>query len=73
MGFRYCPECDEWLETAEYTVDESGQVICPDHKAVHGFIIDAPWSTTLFYSEHPSWYEDRQEMFEAAKRQRLVE
>lgn len=38
--YRYCPECDQWLETSEYTVDESGETVCPDdgHPAVHGGI-----------------------------------
>lgn len=29
MGYRKCPN-HGWLETAEYTVDKSGQTICPE-------------------------------------------
>lgn len=73
MGYRYCPECDRWLETSEYTVSEGGETICPDHKATHGFIIDAPWSRSEFLHHTTSWYDDRMEMLEAARRQGLVE
>lgn len=72
MGHRYCPGCDRWLETSEYTVDDHGETICPEHKAVHGFIIDSPWSEREFFDEHPSWYGDRDDMLAAAKRQGLV-
>jgi hypothetical protein len=72
MGYRYCPECGRWLETFEYTVGEGGETICPDHKAVHGFIIDGPWTEQEFRREHPSWYDDREEMLSAARQQGLV-
>lgn len=75
MGYRYCPDCDQWLETAEYTVDETGETVCPEHRAVHGFIgggWDFPWSEQQFLAEHPSWYGDRTDMLDAAKRQGLV-
>jgi hypothetical protein len=72
MGHRYCPQCEEWLSTAEYTVDESGETVCPQHKAVHGFIIDTPWSVAEFRNENPSWYDDQLDMLNAAKRQGLV-
>lgn len=40
MAFRYCPECDEWYETAQYTVDDSGETVCKEngHGALHGYI-----------------------------------
>lgn len=40
MAYRYCPDCNEWYETAEYTVDESGETVCreDDHGSVSGYI-----------------------------------
>lgn len=38
MAYRYCPDCGRWLETSEYTVDEIGETVCPEHRAVHGYI-----------------------------------
>lgn len=72
MSYRYCPECDRWLETSEYTVDDHGETVCPDHRATHGFINRAPWTEKMFFHEHPEWYDDRHEMLAAAKRQGLV-
>jgi len=38
MGFRKCPVCDRYLTTAEYTVSEGGETICPVHLvSLHGF------------------------------------
>lgn len=75
MGYRHCPDCEKWLSTSEYTVDESGETICPeeDHSAVHGFIIDPPWTRREFFSEHPSWYDDRGKMMDQARQQNLVQ
>lgn len=73
MGFRYCPECKEWLETAEYTVDEQGETVCPKHRATHGFIIDSPISTAEFHRQHQLGYDDKPEMLKAAREQDLVE
>lgn len=74
MGFRYCPDCEYWYSTAEYTVDKSGETVCREdgHGATHGFIIDAPWSVREFKNEHPSWYDDRETMLAQAKTQGLV-
>lgn len=73
MGWRYCPQCKQWYETAEYTVDESGETVCREdgHGATHGFILSRP-TKREFYNEHPSWYDDRDEMFEAAVNQGLI-
>lgn len=39
MVYRFCPTCERWLETSEYTVDDVGWVICPDHDiSLHGYI-----------------------------------
>lgn len=73
MGWRYCPECGQWYETRDYTVSKSGETICrkEDHGAVHGFILSKP-TKREFYNNHPDWYEDRDEMFEAAVEQNLI-
>lgn len=73
MGVRYCPECKRWLSTDEYTVDESGETICPEHKAVHGYLC-GPFPLTVgeFYSDVPAWYGDRSKMLDAAVGQHLV-
>lgn len=73
MGYRYCPRCGEWLRTDEYTVDGMGETICSEHGvATHGFMLHTPWSEREFYSEIGSWYDDRDEMLEAAKESGLV-
>jgi hypothetical protein len=77
MTHRYCPECEKWLETMEYTVDDSGETVCPDHKAVHGYIPSVMYD---FYTERdfridnrPSMYNDFSKMLQKAKEQNLVE
>jgi len=71
MGYRYCPECDEWLETAEIALDESGETVCPDHKAVYGFI-GSPWITEGEFRRDHDWMPDCTVELQAAKRQQLV-
>lgn len=73
MAYRYCPECDRWLETSEYTVDSSGETVCPEHRAVHGYIdgsirTEADLRQNLGYS-----HTDVEAEVEAALRQGLVE
>lgn len=75
--FRYCPDCDKWLETSEYTVDEIGETICPEHEiAVHGSIQASgrgyPVSETEYRRQNQHLRDGSKEL-EAAKRQRLVE
>lgn len=39
MAHRYCDSCGKWLATHEYTVDDTGETVCPEHEhAVVGFI-----------------------------------
>jgi hypothetical protein len=68
MACRYCPECGEWLETAEYTVDETGETICPEdgHPAVHGYIGYGATESELRRSVCG------EEEIEQAKRQNLI-
>lgn len=69
MGYRYCPDCEKWLETSEYTVSESGETICPDHKAVQGFLDGSPHANS---NDISSWYDDRDQMVGAAREQNLI-
>lgn len=43
MAYRYCPDCDRWYVTADYTVDKSGETVCKTdgHGALHGYIGDS--------------------------------
>lgn len=77
MAHRYCPDCGEWLETAEYTVDEIGETICPEHEiAVHGYMggsLDGPYTERdLLRDNDPRMYDDWDEMEQAAIEQGLV-
>jgi hypothetical protein len=68
MGWRYCPSCERWLKTSEYTVSKSGETICPDHEiATHGFIIGRMTEAEL----RNSHVIDDEEL-EAAKKQGLI-
>lgn len=72
MAFRYCPECDTWYETADYTVDESGETICrkDDHGAVHGYI-DGSIRTVDDLLRSTS-HRDMEDEIDAAVRQGLI-
>jgi hypothetical protein len=79
MTHRFCPTCERWLETAEYTVDQSGQTICPTHEiSVHGYIGGATFGS---YTERdfrrdnqPQIYgEEFTLMLEKAREQRLID
>lgn len=72
MAYRYCPEHDAWLETADYTVDESGEMICPEHDiAVHGYI-DGHIDTVGKFKEANMVGRSLSDEIEAAKRQGLL-
>lgn len=79
--YRYCPECDQWYETAEYTVDETGETVCrqDDHGAVHGSLQFSTYDRKSYITErefkrqNPQWYQGREDMLAAAKRQGLVQ
>lgn len=79
MAYRYCPECDEWQSTAEYTVDEIGETICREHECpVIGYLEASihqgyPISHRDFNELVADWYDEREAMLEAAERQLLVE
>lgn len=75
MGYRYCDHCDEWLETDEYTVDGSGETVCPKdgHDATHGFLLDAPVSETEYRGRVPSYYNNLDAMIRSGKDQGLIE
>lgn len=74
MAFRYCPDCDRWLETAEYTVDEIGETVCPKegHPAVHGYI-DGSIRTVEDLRRSMSYHRDVSPEISAAIDQGLVE
>lgn len=76
MTYRYCPNCDKWLETSEYTVDEIGETICPDHRiALHGSLQGHgrgyPLTEQEFHRQNKHLRNPQDEL-EAAKRQGLV-
>jgi hypothetical protein len=75
MGYRYCDHCNKWLETAEYTVDSSGETVCPkdDHDATHGFILEAPVDEDEYRARLPNYYNDVDRMVQAGKDQELIE
>lgn len=79
MAYRYCPECEQWLETAEYTVDEIGETICPEHEiAVHGYMGGSPFGLSytvedLRRDNDSRLYDDWGKMLQAAREQHLVE
>lgn len=73
MAYRYCPECDQWYETANYTVNESGETVCETegHGAVHGYI-DGSMTTVNDFKRH-TYRSDIQDEIEAAVRQGLLQ
>jgi hypothetical protein len=43
MAYRYCPECERWLEPIDFTVNKNGETICPEHDvALHGHMPSLP-------------------------------
>jgi hypothetical protein len=75
MAYRYCPGCEKWLQTYEYTLDETGELVCPEHQAVHGYI--GPYGN---YTERDfrkdnkeSMYDDFDEMLQSAYDQMIIE
>ena len=77
MAHRYCPQCDEWQSTAEYTVDEIGETICREHECpVIGYLDGSYSGYPISFDEFDrlvaNWYDEYDEMLEAAKRQELV-
>lgn len=72
MAFRYCPECDEWYETANYTVNESGETVCKKdgHSAVHGYI-DGSMETVQDFKQH-THRRDIGDEIDAAVRQGIL-
>lgn len=75
MGYRYCPECEKWYTTAEYTVDDHGETVCrkDGHGATQGFILSAPVTEMVFRSDLPNYYDDREKMIQKARDQGLIE
>lgn len=76
MTYRYCPTGDKWLETSEYTVDETGETVCPDHKtalhgSIQGFGGGYPITENEYYNQNKHLRNAHEEL-EAAKRQGLV-
>ena len=71
MGYRYCPKHGSWLETADYTVDDSGETICPDHGVpVVGFILGPTTADDLRFDYGN--YDHIDAMIESARRQNLL-
>lgn len=73
MAYRYCPECDKWYRTAEYTVDEMGETVCDEveeHGAVHGYI-DGSMETVADYKQH-TYRTDVEDEVEAAVNQGIL-
>lgn len=71
MAYRYCPDCGEWLETADYTVDEVGWTICKQHRvSTHGYLDGGIRTVRDFNSvnSYGDWSEERA----AAKAQGLI-
>jgi len=74
MPYRYCPDCNHWYGTHEYTVDNIGETVCPrdDHYALVGCIHPSRHFETdvrLPYGNR----EEQQQSLDAAKRQGLVD
>ncbi len=40
MAYRYCPNCEQWYQTHEYTVDKFGETVCKKdaHGSLHGYM-----------------------------------
>lgn len=77
MTYRYCPDCDEWKDTADIDLDEQGETVCPEdgHRAVHGSLqptIRGFPVTEAEFRRQNAWREDLGDELEAAKRQKLV-
>jgi hypothetical protein len=76
MAYRYCPECEKWLETNEYTVNKNGETVCPKHKAVHGYIGGAYGAYTVkdFHRDNKrSLYDNWNTMLNRAMEQGIVD
>lgn len=76
MTYRYCPECDEWNDTADYEYNDVGWLICTEHDvSVHGCI--PPMGPHDTYTEQEfkidhSHMKDWSNELDAAKRQNLI-
>lgn len=75
MAYRYCPDCDQWLSTANYTVDDIGETVCPEdgHRAVHGYIDGSIRTEAELRRGMGMTYTDIEDEVRAAKRQGLVD
>lgn len=74
MAYRYCPECDEWYETHEYTVDKVGETVCKveDHGVVYGYIDGSINSERNLRHALKGYGGPTDDMVERAKEQGLV-
>lgn len=71
MVYRYCPDCDEWLETSDYTVDESGETVCPEHRALHGYC-EYAWTERQLRGHLNITYSEIEDEVAAAHRQGII-
>lgn len=75
MAFRYCPECDQWYETAGYTTNDNGETVCKkdDHDAVHGYINRSIETVSDFVNHQNRNRHELEDEIDAAVRQGLLE
>lgn len=75
MAYRYCPHCNEWYSTANYTVDKAGETICreDDHGPVYGYIDGSITTERSLRNTLKGYGGPTEDMVERALEQGLVE